>query len=282
MSMAKKRVLVVITNEAFIPSREQQQQLPYAQQQQAQPTPTTLSYDTESFTYLEALKEQSASSNRNYTGVDVYELTYIWQMLRQQMNMPIDFASPRGGPAAADPVSIERLRKDEKVRRQFTEDHELLEALGHTYPFEWIKAEDYACVVILGCHGAMFDLSENRQLERLVNQVYERQRGLVCTIGHGAAALINIKRLQSNEFLVKNKKMTCFSDREERDLNMEKLLPFLLEDRLKERGAKLEIAEPNKAKVVVDERLISAQNPQSIKEFIEKIVENLKQSQVVN
>lgn len=263
----RKRVLIVVTNEAFIPSKREHQSI--------------LQDDLENLTFLESPQLQPNMTNKNYTGVNIYELAHIWQILRHQMNLPIDFASPRGGPTAADPSSVEKMRKDEKLRQKVNEDRELIEALGHTYPLDWIKPEDYSCIIIPGCHGTMFDLPESRLLENLVAQVYEK-RGLICTIGHGAAALINVKKPNSNEFLVKNKKITCFSNREEKEMNMERILPYLIEDRLKERGAKVEVAEPNKAKVVVDERMISAQNSQSVKDFVQKITENLKEAQVLN
>lgn len=284
---SKKRVLVVITNEAFIPSREQQ-----LQQQQvlsAQPG----QFDPESYAYLQpqtAPPVPSASTapaappahNKHYTGVDVYELMHIWQLFREQLGLPVDFASPRGGPAAADPLSMERVRKDEKMRRQFDEDRELIDAIGHTYPLDWIRPEDYVCVVIPGERGAMLDLPECRQLELLLAAVHEHNQGLICTIGHGAAALLNIRKPNSAEFLVRNRKLTCFSNSEERELGMDKLLPFSLEDRLKERGARIETADPNRPKVIVDERLITAQNPQSVRDFVQKIAENIQNSKLCN
>ena len=262
----------MVTNEAFIPTNAERQQL--QQLHQLQP---------EDYQFLEAPKMEPNTTNKNYTGVDVYELAHIWQTLRHQMNCSVDFASPRGGPTAADPFSVEKMRKDEKLRQKINDDRELIEAMGHTYPLEWIKPEDYNCVVIPGCRGAMFDLPESRKLENIISEIYERQQGLICTIGHGSAALINVKKQSgSNEYLVKNRKMTCFSDREEKEMQMDRILPFLIEDRLKERGARLEIVEPNKSKVVVDERLITAQNSTSIKEFVQQIAENFKESKLLN
>lgn len=265
---SKKRVLVVVTNEAFIPINRER-----SIQDLQQP---------ENFTFLETQKTEPNISNKNYTGVDVYELAHIWQTLRHQLNCSVDFASPRGGPTAADPLSVERMRKDEKLREKVNNDRELIDAMGHTFPIEWIKPEDYNCIVIPGCRGAMFDLPENRQLERVISEVYEKQQGLICTIGHGSAALINVKKQSSNDYLVKNRKITCFSDLEEQDMKMDRILPFMIEDRLKERGARIENTEPNKSKCIIDERLITAQNSQSIKEFVQKISENLKESKLLN
>lgn len=266
-STNRKRILIVVTNEAFIPTNREHQNI-----QQAEP---------QNLNFLEAPQMQPNITNKNYTGVNIYELAQIWQVLRHQMNLPIDFASPRGGPTAADPLSVERMRKDEKLRQRMSEDRELIECLGHTYPLDWIKPEDYCCVIIPGCHGTMFDLPESRQLENLIMQVYDR-RGCICTIGHGAAALINVKKSNSNEYLVKNRKVTCFSNREEKEMNMERILPYLIEDRLKERGARVEVAEPSKTKVVVDERIITAQNPQSVQDFVKELTKNIKESTVIN
>ena len=266
-ALSKKRVLVVVTNEAFIPTTRERQFSPQ------QP---------EEFTFLEAPKMEPNVTNKNYTGVDVYELAHIWETLRRQMNCSVDFASPRGGPTAADPFSVDKMRKDEKLRQKINDDRELIEAMGHTYPLEWIKPENYNCIIIPGCRGAMFDLPESRQLENLISQVYEMEKGLICTIGHGSAALINVKKPNSNEFMVKGRKMTCFSDREEKEMEMDRILPFMIEARLKERGANVETVEPNKSKVVVDERLITAQNSQSIKEFVQQISENLKNTKLMN
>lgn len=268
-SANRKRVLVVVTNEAFIPSSNREGNILPMQPSQMQP---------EDFKFLEANRADPTALNKNYTGVDVYELAHIWQLLRHQLDCPVDFASPRGGPTAADPFSVERMRKDEKLRQKVNDDRELIDAMGHTYPLEWINAEDYNCIVIPGCRGAMFDLPESRKLEQIISQVYDKEHGMICTIGHGAAALINVKKSGSQDYLIKNRKITCFSDREEKEMQMDRILPFLIEDRLKERGARIELADPNQSKVVIDERLITAQNSQSIRDFIQKISENLKDS----
>jgi putative intracellular protease/amidase len=264
---SRKRILIVVTNEAFIPSNREHQSIQQSEQQ--------------NFAFLESPQMQPNVSNKNYTGVNVYELAQIWQVIRQQMNIPVDFASPRGGPTAADPMSVEKMRKDEKLRQRVSEDREFIECMGHTYPLDWIKPEDYSCIIIPGCHGSMFDLPECRQLENIIMKVYEKH-GYICTIGHGAAALINVKKPNSNEFLVANRKITCFSNREEKEMSMDRMLPYMIEDRLKERGARVEVAEPNKTKVIVDERIITAQNSQSVQDFVKEITKNIKETAAMN
>jgi putative intracellular protease/amidase len=55
-----------------------------------------------------------------------------------------------------------------------------------------------------------------------------------------------------------------------------RMMPFLLQDKLIERGAKHIYGEPWKENVVVDGRLVTGQNPVSAKAFAEEIVQQLK------
>lgn len=66
---------------------------------------------------------------------------------------------------------------------------------------------------------------------------------------------------------------------EEKELKEE--LPFFVEEKMEQLGAKVETESPFKPNVVVEERrLITAQNPQSAKKFAEKIYEALESSRV--
>lgn len=79
---------------------------------------------------------------------------------------------------------------------------------------------------------------------------------------HGAVGLINLK-LSNGEYLIKDKKITAFSNKEEKEVELDKHVPFLTETELKSRGAHYEQAENWKPHVVVDGRLITGQNPGS-------------------
>ena len=50
------------------------------------------------------------------------------------------------------------------------------------------------------------------------------------------AALVNV-RGKEGQYLVKGKRVTGFTNAEEEDVGLSEVVPFLLEDRLKERGA---------------------------------------------
>ena len=57
--------------------------------------------------------------------------------------------------------------------------------------------------------------------------------------------------------------MTAFTDSEERAVELDQLMPFLLQTRLRELGAEFVEADDWADNVVVDGKLITGQNPQS-------------------
>ncbi len=67
---------------------------------------------------------------------------------------------------------------------------------------------------------------------------------------HGPAGLVNTKLsngkyflsfdLLSGKYLVEGKTLTCFTNEEEKQMKLDKEVPFLLESKLQERGAKLD------------------------------------------
>ena len=72
------------------------------------------------------------------------------------------------------------------------------------------------------------------------------------------------------------KKVSCFTNEEEEYLKLESVVPFLLETRLSNLGAKHSKAEKFKAYVEKDNRLITAQNPASSEQFANALVDRLK------
>ena len=75
---------------------------------------------------------------------------------------------------------------------------------------------------------------------------------------------------------MKNKKVTGFTDSEESAVHLEKVVPFLLEDRMKELGGKFEKAENFKPFVVTDGKLITGQNPASSFVAAQKVIKVLE------
>lgn len=216
----------------------------------------------------------------SFTGVDVYELAYLWIALTQQQtssNCQVDLVSPWGGAVPSDPDSLNRLMKDQRLLSEFPSVRDFITLIDHTWPIKAVNPEQYKCAIVVGSYGAMFDIPQCSTIQHILTQIY-RNNGYLCTIGHGAAVLANLPNPEyssshSQRYLIHDKRVACPTNREEKEKRVERYLPFLVEDKLKERGARIQESEPFKPNVVIDERLITAQNAASIKEFVRKIGE---------
>ena len=78
---------------------------------------------------------------------------------------------------------------------------------------------------------------------------------------HGPACLVNVT--VDGVPLVKGKKITAFTNSEEQAVQLDKLMPFLLETRLRELGADFVAADDWTDNTLKDGLLITGQNPQS-------------------
>jgi len=181
------------------------------------------------------------------------------------------FASPKGGYAPMDPASKDL--KDPQ-NKKFFENKGLMKQLSNTVALKKIKASEYDAIVFAGGHGTMWDFHNSEVLNKLAAKIYERG-GVVAAVCHGPAALVNIK-LSNGDYLIKDKKVTGFTNKEEDIVELSSQMPFMLETELVKRGAKFSSAAPWKEKVVVDGRLITGQNPASAGALGVEIVNKLK------
>jgi putative intracellular protease/amidase len=170
----------------------------------------------------------------------------------------IDFVSPKGGNAPLDPDSLDL---DDSTNANFWNDPVLRGAVEHTKRPTEVRADDYAGIFFAGGHGAMWDLPDDADLAALTASIYEHG-GVVGAVCHGPAALVNVKR-SNGEYLVKDMYVAAFTNDEEREVGLESVVPFMLADRLVERGAHHDSAPNWQIKVCVSGRLVTGQNPAS-------------------
>jgi putative intracellular protease/amidase len=107
----------------------------------------------------------------------------------------------------------------------------------------------------------MFDLANDSTSHEICKKIWEQGKP-VAALCHGPAAIANVK-LSNDTYLVKGKNVTAFSNDEEAAVMLTEIVPFLLEDVLKVNGAtyqKKGLWEPH---VVIDGKLLTAQNPAS-------------------
>jgi putative intracellular protease/amidase len=104
--------------------------------------------------------------------------------------------------------------------------------------------------------------------------IYE-DGGIVGAVCHGPAALADVK-LPKGEYLIEGKRFAAFTNEEETQVELDEVVPFMLQNRLIERGGIHVPAEPWQTNAVVDQRLVTGQNPQSAQRVGELIVEGLQ------
>ncbi|WP_264535441.1 type 1 glutamine amidotransferase domain-containing protein [Flavobacterium sp. N1736] len=183
----------------------------------------------------------------------------------------ITIASPLGGQPPIDPKSADPSSATEDTKR-FDADKALQEKLKNTHKLSTINQKDYDAVFYPGGHGPLWDLVEDKNSIALIESFYTHNKP-VAFVCHAPAVLKNVK--VNGEFLVKDKKVTGFTNEEEEAVGLTKVVPFLLEDVLTQNGAKFSKG-PNWAPYSVEDGLlITGQNPASSKLVADKLLKKL-------
>ena len=143
---------------------------------------------------------------------------------------------------------------------RFKKDAMAQQALAHTVKLEDMKAKDFDTVFYPGGHGPMWDLAESPVSIALIESFYNSGKpiALVC---HAPGVLRHVKF--KGEPLVKGKRVTGFTNEEEQEVQLTKVVPFLVEDELKRLGATFEKVPNWQPFSITDGRLVTGQNPAS-------------------
>jgi putative intracellular protease/amidase len=170
----------------------------------------------------------------------------------------VDFVSPKGGKV---PFSMDVDQTDPPGMISYTLKYEgFREKSTATLTPDQVDPAKYAAVFIGGGAGPLFDVASDAKLLSLLARVYERG-GVLGGCGHGPGSFSNV-RLSTGEYLVKGKRVTGFPNSSEKTKKWSKggtLLPFLVEDALRARGALYLDKDDlqDKHDVVIDQRLVT-------------------------
>jgi putative intracellular protease/amidase len=206
----------------------------------------------------------------NPTGYSVSEAAHPYNVFTSAGH-EVDFVSVRGG---EPPAVVFEGEEDDPEITGFLADETVRAKLAATRPASQVRSEDYSAIFYVGGHGAMFDFPESPDLARIALEIYERE-GVVSAVCHGPAALVDL-RLPDGSYLVEGKKVASFTNEEEESVGLVHAMPFLLEERLKERGAIHTKASNYVCHTESDGRLITGQNPASAGPLAELVVNELK------
>lgn len=172
----------------------------------------------------------------------------------------LTLASPAGGQPPIDPKSaLPEMQTD--ATKRFDQDPISQTAFKSTIPISEIKATDYDAIFFPGGHGPMWDLASDKTNAKLLADFYNAGKpvGAVC---HGPAALT--KAVDKNGTpIIKGKRVTGFTNTEEKAVGLDKVVPFLLEDKLRELGGLYSQGPDWSSYVTTDGILVTGQNPAS-------------------
>lgn len=201
------------------------------------------------------------------TGYYLSEVSHPWDILHEA-GYEIDFVSPKGGKAPVDGFDL-----TDSINKKFWGNKEYRKKVDNTFTPSQINTDKYVAIHFAGGHGTMWDFADNKELATIARKIYEKN-GYISAVCHGPAGLINIK-LSNGKYLVDGKKVNAFTNEEEDAVGLANVVPYLLETKLIERGAIFEKSGLWKVHVVVDQRLITGQNPASAKKVGEELLKAL-------
>ena len=146
--------------------------------------------------------------------------------------------------------------------------------LAHTHKLAEVSATDYDAVFYPGGHGPLWDLATDKNSIQLIESFWKEKKPVVA-VCHAPAVLLNVLD-ENGAPLVKNKHVTGFSNTEEEAVQLTKIVPFLLEDELKNKGGVYSKKENWTPYVVTDGLLITGQNPASSEAAAKQLLHMLK------
>ena len=184
----------------------------------------------------------------------------------------ITLASPKGGQPPLDPKSDEPDAQTEATDR-FKADQTAQQLLASTTPLSQINPADFDAVFYPGGHGPLWDLAEDKDSIALIEAFAAKERpvGAVC---HAPGVLRHVKG-KDGQPLVSGRKVTGFTNSEEEAVGLTKVVPFLVEDMLQERGGLYEKGSDWGVHVVTDGKLVTGQNPASSEEAAKALLKLL-------
>ncbi|WP_208279703.1 type 1 glutamine amidotransferase domain-containing protein [Massilia oculi] len=193
------------------------------------------------------------------TGFWLEELAAPYYALKEA-GARLVLASPAGGQPPLDPKSSEPAFQTAQTRR-FEADPAALAQLANTVRLDSVSHEDFDAVFYPGGHGPLWDLAEDAHSIALIESFVAAAKpvALVC---HAPGVLRHVKNADGMP-LVQGRKVTGFANSEEAAVELTDIVPFLVEDELKAKGAMYSRGDDWAPYVVVDGLLITGQNPAS-------------------
>jgi putative intracellular protease/amidase len=219
-----------------------------------------------------ATSHNQMGSTGHRTGVWLEELATPYYALLDG-GVEITLVSIKGGAIPWDPRSLpaeagegpgEKPEEQQEVPasvRRFLADDEAVQSARNSPALGSVDAHFFDAVFLPGGHGPMWDAANDKTLARVVGSMFDGGK-VVAAVCHGPAGLVKARQ-KDGRSIIDGRRVSCFTNTEEAAVGLTAVVPFLLEDRLKELGGRFERGSDWQPFAVVDGNLITGQNPQS-------------------
>ncbi|QGK73984.1 nuclear transport factor 2 family protein [Flavobacterium sp. SLB02] len=185
----------------------------------------------------------------------------------------VDFVSPKGGD-----IPLAYINTSDDLQKEYLYNQDLIYALKNTLNPKEIDYKIYKAVHYIGGGSVMFEVPENLDIQRIAMQIYEDNKGIISSVCHGTAGIVNLKT-KNGKFLVDGKKISGYPDSfEKQDGEYFKHFPFLIQKAIEERGGEFKFSKRNESFVEQDGRIITGQNFQSSSGVALKIIELIEKT----
>lgn len=192
----------------------------------------------------------------------------------------VTVASPAGGPVQVDAYSDPRdesgYSAEDVLSLGYLSSPERMAALAGTARLDDVELDDFDAIVVCGGQAPMFGFRENEALKAAIARFYEAEK-VTAALCHGTAALVDV-RLSDGSYLVEGRTVTGFANVEEDEANAAagvQVMPWRIEDALRERGANYLRDGVWKSFAVRDGRLITGQQQYSGRTVAALVIEAL-------
>eukprot|EP00743_Colponemidia_sp_Colp-15_P010921 GILK01012106.1.p1 GENE.GILK01012106.1~~GILK01012106.1.p1 ORF type:complete len:226 (+),score=29.01 GILK01012106.1:178-855(+) len=206
------------------------------------------------------------------TGTWLEELAapyYIWK----DAGFQVDIASVQGGKIPVDAKSLENMPE---VAVRFQQDSNVMNGLDNPLSLASVQLDSYDAIFFPGGHGTVVDLPNNPLVTKAVEAIWKKG-GYVTAVCHGPNAFVGPVNDDGTP-LVAGKKVSVFTDDEERAVGLENAVPFLIESKLRELGANIQKGPAWLPFAVADGKLITGQNPASSADVAQLLVKKIQES----
>lgn len=181
-------------------------------------------------------------------------------------------ASPLGGQPPLDPNS-DLPDFQTPATERFKQDVQAQQTLATTVKLETVSQADFDAVFYPGGHGPLWDLAESKTSIDLI-EAFEQAGKPISFVCHAPGVLRHVKA-KNGEALVKNRKVTGFTNGEEAGSGLTDIVPFLVEDEFIRLESFYQKGPDWQSYVVEDGQLITGQNPASSEAVADALLRQL-------